>query len=65
MEDTFALTYHDKPSDAWWFIPTVPEARNKWRGPFARIRDLDDAINAELGADCTIIRTIVRPSHLA
>ena len=60
-QDTFALTYHDKPSDAWWFIPTVPEAR-KWRGPYARVRDLDDAITAELGADCTVHQTTVQPS---
>ena len=62
LEDTtFALAYKCPHTHSWYYIPTDPEAR-KWRGPFRVERELDDAINAELGEACTVTVTTVSPN---
>jgi hypothetical protein len=60
--DTFALSYRDRDS-AFFFIPTVPPAR-KWRGPFQNEFLMQRAMESELGADVTDIRTTMRPEFL-
>ena len=60
-EHTFALAYQCPVTKDWHYIPTHPEAR-KWRGPYRVVRALDDAINAELGADCCVTITTVPPN---
>jgi hypothetical protein len=57
----FALSYR-RGAD-YYFIPTVPAARN-WRGPYPTEAVMQRALRDELGENAVETRTLVQPEFL-